>query len=58
MIMKIETLKKKVELWRYNSWTNYANKLAKAIKSYEKWLLTKPRLDDYYRQLEVLVFKL
>jgi hypothetical protein len=55
--MTIQTLKQKVILWRYNKWNNYANKLEKAIKIYEKWLLTKPRLDNYYRQLEVLVFK-
>lgn len=55
--MEIKTLKKKVELRRYNKRNNYANKLAQAIKAYEKSLLTKPRLDEYYRQLEILVFK-
>jgi hypothetical protein len=51
-------MKTKVKLWRFNHWNNYANKLEQAIRAYEKWLLTKPRLDDYYRQIEILVFKM
>ena len=55
--MKIETMKQKVKIWRINWQAKLADKLAKSIKAYENSIITKPRLDDYYRQIETLIFK-
>lgn len=48
----IKSMKQSVKRWRISWFTNRANKLAKRIKGYEKWLCTFNKLVEVYYQLE------